>query len=333
MADNTTSTTGLTNQFQTFFDKKLLDYAVQALKLDQFANKASLPKNAGAKSIRFFRYGEAKTDNVMTLSEGSAIGNSDHRVLEMENVDATLAQYGEVIRVTDLMSATDLLNTLKQASVTAGQDAALKCDTVVRDVLVNSGDSDESDSRTKRYAGSSNSTWANLAADSSSSANLAATELLDACTNLKINRAPMINGGYVAIMPPQVSRDLMNDSDWLEAHKYSDVNGLYKGEAGSIHGVRVVEATNPYREDASGAKGTHAAAGEIYSTIITGGDAYGVPALAGDSPMSPKIVVTDTPDKSDPLNQLTTIGFKLFYTSVALNSNWFVVFRSKSAYA
>jgi hypothetical protein len=34
MADNTTSTTGLTNQFQTFFDKKLLDYAVQALKLD-----------------------------------------------------------------------------------------------------------------------------------------------------------------------------------------------------------------------------------------------------------------------------------------------------------
>ena len=137
----------------------------------------------------------------------------------------------------------------------------------------------------------------------------------------------------MAIMPPQVSRDLMNDSDWLEAHKYSDVNGLYKGEAGSIHGVRVVEATNPYREDESGAKGTHAAAGEIYSTIITGGDAYGVPALAGDSPMSPKIVVTDTPDKSDPLNQLTTIGFKLFYTSVALNSNWFVVFRSKSAYA
>ena len=80
MADNTTSTTGLTNQFQTFFDKKLLDYAVESLKLDQFANKATLPKNAGSKAIRFFRYGVPKTDKVMTLSEGTAIGSSDHRV-------------------------------------------------------------------------------------------------------------------------------------------------------------------------------------------------------------------------------------------------------------
>ena len=126
----------------------------------------------------------------------------------------------------------------------------------------------------------------------------------------------------------------MNDDDWLEAHKYSDVKPLYKGEAGSLHGVRIVEATNPHREDGdSGAKGTFAAAGNIFSTIITGANSYGVPALAGDSPMSPKIVVADTPDKSDPLNQLTTIGFKLFYVAKALNTNWFIVHRSKSAYA
>tara|TARA_R100000808_G_scaffold5508_1_gene16710 strand:- start:2007 stop:3008 length:1002 start_codon:yes stop_codon:yes gene_type:complete len=333
MANNSTTTSGLSNQFQTFFNKKLLDYAVQALKLDQFAVKASLPKNAGAKSVRFFRYGEPNTTNVYALTEGTAISSSNYRTLELENVDATLSQYGEVIGVTDLMSATDLLQTLKQASMTAGQDAALKCDTVARDELVNSGDSDESDSRTKRYSGSSNSTWANLAADTGATANFTAVDLLDACTNLKVNRAPMIGGSYVAIMPPQVSRDLMNDDDWLEAHKYSDVKGLYKGEAGSIHGVRIVEASNPYREDASGAKGTHAADGEIYSTIITGSDSYGVPALEGDSPMSPRIVIADTPDKSDPLNQLTTLGFKVFYTAKTLNSNWFVVHRSKSAYA
>jgi len=332
MANNTTTTSGLTDQFQTFFDKKLLDYAVQALKLDQFASKATLPKNAGSKVIRFFQYGEpttTATGAMATLTEG--VAPSNYRVLEMTTVDATLVHLGEVIGVSDLMSATDLLGTLKQATVTAGQDAALKADTLIRDELVNNGDTDESDSRTKRWSGAS-TTSAELDADGTDAADFAAVDLLDGCTNLKINRAPMIDGGYVAVMAPEVSRDLMNDDDWLEAHKYSDVKPLYKGEAGSIHGVRVVEATNPYKE-ASGAKGVYAAAGTVFSTIITGANSYGVPSLAGDSPMSPKIVIADTPDKSDPLNQLTTIGFKLFYCAKALNTNWFIVHRSKSAYA
>ena len=337
MANNTTSTSGLTDHFQPVINKKLLDYAVQALKLDQFADKATLPKNAGSKVIRFFQYGEPSAANVLAMTEGDASAGpaaaANYRVLEMTTVDATLTQLGEVIGVTDLMSATDLLGTMKQATVTAGQDAALKADTLIRDELVTST-SGESDSRTKRYSGSANTTWAELAADSAVTANFTAVDLLDGCTNLKINRAPQIDGGYVAVVPPEVSRDLMNDDDWLEAHKYSDVKPLYKGEAGSLHGVRIVEATNSHREaGASGAKGTFAAAGNIFSTIITGANSYGVPALAGDSPMSPKIVVADTPDKSDPLNQLTTIGFKLFYVAKALNTNWFIIHRSKSAYA
>jgi N4-gp56 family major capsid protein len=264
------------------------------------------------------------------LTEG--VAPTDYRVLEMTTVDATLAHLGEVIGVTDLMSATDLLGTLKQATVTAGQDAALKADTLIRDELVNdAAGTSESDSRTKRWSGAS-TTSVELDADDTTAADFAAVDLLDGCTNLKINRAPQIDGGYVAVMAPEVSRDLMNDNDWLEAHKYSDVKPLYKGEAGSIHGVRVVEATNAYKE-AAGAKGTHTASGTVFSTIITGANSYGVPSLAGDSPMSPKIVIADTPDKSDPLNQLTTIGFKLFYCAKALNTNWFIIHRSKSAYA
>ena len=163
---------------------------------------------------------------------------------------------------------------------------------------------------------------------------IAATDLLDSVTNLKINRAPQIGGHYVMIAAPQVTRDLMNNTDWLEAHKYSAVQGLFKGEVGAFHGVKVIEDTNPYVEDADAAKGAHVTSGgEIYSSFVMGGDAFGVPALAGDSPKSPSVLITDTADKSDPLNQTTTIGWKAYYTAKVLNSNWFVVLRSRSAYS
>ena len=320
------STSGISDQFQTHFSKKLLDYAVQALKLDQFANKAGLPKNTGSKAIRFFRYGEPSTTDVAALTEGTAIASSAYRQLSLSTVDVTLAQYGEVIGVSDLLSATDLLGTLKQASKTGGEDAALKCDTLIRDELVENGSTERF---SRQSDGTANSSFSDLGTNSGV---MKAIDLLDAVTNLKVNRAPQIDGSYVAVMAPQASRDLMNDTDWLEAHKYSDVKDLYKGEAGSIHGVRVVEATNPYRE-AVGTEDTHSSSGTIFSTIVTGDNAYGVPALEGDSPMSPKIMVTDTADKSDPLNQMTTIGWKLFYAAKILNGNFVLNLRSTSNYA
>jgi len=329
----TTNPSSIADQYQTYFSKQLLDYAVQALRKAEFAQTAPLPRNAGAKTIRFFRFGEPSTASVQTLTEGTAISSSNYRELTLENVEATLAQIGQVIAVTDILNATSLLNIMSQAVRTNGEDAALKCDTIIRDELVNNGDTDESDSRTKRYSGGA-ANWAALAALSDANGKIAATDLLDSVTNLKINRAPQIGGHYVMIAAPHVTRDLMNNTDWLEAHKYSAVQGLFKGEVGAFHGVKVIEDTNPYVEDADAAKGAHVTSGgEIYSSFVMGGDAFGVPALAGDSPKSPSVLITDTADKSDPLNQTTTIGWKAYYTAKVLNENWFVVLRSRSAYS
>ena len=331
----TTNPSSIADQYQTYFSKQLLDYAVQALRKAEFAQTTPLPRNSGSKSIRFFRFGEPSTASVQTLTEGTAISSSNYRELTLENVEATLVQIGQVIAVTDILNATSLLNIMSQAVKTNGEDAALKCDTLIRDELVVTGDTDESDSRTKRYSGGA-ADWDALAALSDANGKIAATDLLDSVTNLKVNRAPQIGGHYVMIAAPQVTRDLMNNTDWLEAHKYSAVQGLFKGEVGAFHGVKVIEDTNPFIEDAADVKGTYDASpsgGGIYSSFVMGGDAFGVPALAGDSPKSPSVLITDTADKSDPLNQTTTIGWKAYYCAKVLNANWFVVLRSRSAYA
>ncbi len=59
MALNTT--TSLSDQYQNYFSKKLLTYAVQALVLDQFAQKTPLPAKSGHKAISMFRFDAPST--------------------------------------------------------------------------------------------------------------------------------------------------------------------------------------------------------------------------------------------------------------------------------
>ncbi len=160
---------------------------------------------------------------------------------------------------------------------------------------------------------------------------MGAAAVLDSMTRLKRNRAPMINGGYVLATDPRVSRDLMRDADWLNASNYGNKGTpFYKGEVGSIYGCRVVTQTNSFVSKGSATDtdefinttspngGGTAATKDIIASFFLGNEAFGIPALAGDDPLSPKIVITDTPDKSDPLNQLVTVGVKLFFATLRL---------------
>ncbi len=328
-----TTTTTHTVELQKYFSKDLLSQTVQSLRLAEFGKKAPLPTKAGQNSIRWFRYGNPSSAGVATLTEGTVITAT--RTLALTNVDATLVHYGQVVQITDELQAVEFFNSMEQASTTNAQDAALHADEICRAQLITG--------TTKRYSkgGSTAATFAGLQGATAAEGAFKAIDALDGVTQLKINRAPMIGGGYVAVAPPQVTRDLMYDSAWLAAKQYSDVKDLYKGEVGSFHGLRFVEATNPWVEDETEgtyddtytASGTNAAGGLIYATFMLGGEAFGVPELNGESPYSPKVYITNGADKADPLNQLTNVGFKTWWAAKILNNSFFVVHRSKSAFA
>ena len=98
----TTSTT-LTNQFQNYFSKELLSIVQQETILDQFAMKAPIPKNNGNKAISMFRFGAPSISGVQSLSEGTAIASANYRALALNKLDKSLAQYGQVIGLTDIL--------------------------------------------------------------------------------------------------------------------------------------------------------------------------------------------------------------------------------------
>jgi N4-gp56 family major capsid protein len=257
--------TGIQASLQTYFDKKLLEQTLKTIVLDQFAYKSPLPSKIGSKDVKFFRYPESSTSDVDTLTEGSIPATSAYKQLSLETVSVTLAQYGQIVGITDLLSAVELFNHMEQATVQNGQDAALKVDELLRNTL---GDST---SLQLRYAGAATS-YATVGGTDDA---LTALDILDASTNLRVNNARTSNGYFTAVMAPEVARDLMNDDDWLEASKYGDVDQLYRGEAGRYMGVRVVTTTNPYRQLVTSGQHTYNAAGTVYSTFVVGDQAYG----------------------------------------------------------
>lgn len=327
----TVTTTSISNTYQRYFSKKLLKTAVQKLVLNQFATQKELPRNKGAKTMAFFRRVAASSANVQTLTEGTPI--STFTDVTYAKIDADLVQYGEAIKITDIVSYTELFDALNDGIDLMGEDCALKADDITRNELVING------TQTRFAQGLAD--FAALQAATTAAGSVIAEDFLGAVTALKIKRARKFGGYYVAILPPQMSHDLQQDADWLDASKYGATEQLFNGELGRLWGCRFVEGTNPFRESTT--QGTFDAAGGIYSTIITGQEAYGVPKLSGtpagqtisdEGVVSnrPQIIINDKPDKSDPLNQFITAGWKAFYCAKNLNTDWFTVLRSKTTF-
>jgi N4-gp56 family major capsid protein len=357
MAGVTLSTT-LSAQYRAYFSKQLLTYPEQLTILDQFATKAPIPKNGGNKSISMFRFGAPSIADVTALTEGTVPAASTSHQLALTAITKSLAQYGHRVTVTDIMTATELFNSTKQAVKVTGQNLALWCDSVVRNVAAGSnltasngsigsalegaGTLDNSDTLIEVYGNpAATQTYSGLNSDTTTS-KATASVLLDLMTKLKRNRAPeMEGGGYVFITDPRVARDIMRDTDWLEAAKYSDVKKLYRGEVGSLYGIRVVEQTNSFVSLGSATaadRGIYAVSGggglgtgkDIITSFALGSEAWGVPQLSGGNPFSPEINILDKADKSDPHNQNKIIAASAYFTALRLNPNYYIVYRSKT---
>ena len=324
-----TTTTGITDSIQIYLNKKLLEQTLQNIVLDQCAYQSPLPAKVGSKSVKFFRYPTPSTANVDALTEGdiTSIASGAYKQLTLTTVDCTLAERGQVVGISSLLSAVELFNHMEQATVQNGQDCALYVDSELRDLL-GEGTTGTGTTLQLRYAGAATGYSTVTGTDDA----MTALDILDASTNLRVNNARTSNGYFTAIMAPEVARDLMNDDDWLEASRYGEVAQIYRGEVGRYCGVRVVTSTNPWRTDGS-AQTTYDSSGSVYSTFVVGDQAYGGVDLASMSAYAPKMVIAQGADKSDPLAMLTTVGFKIYYGTCIINDQHAVNIYSTTNYS
>lgn len=336
MADTTISTSNggggsaaggdISHAMQEYFSRELLATIEKTVVLDQFAMKAPLPERAGGTTIRFFRYEAGDAGHVDTLTEGST---PQTKALQLEYVEKGLTQYGQILSISDIADATALFNNIEQATLRIGRDSALKLDSVIRTELFSNDAGIPAGNNI--YSGSPTSYSSSITAAD-------ASDWLDAATALKIQAATPIDGGFVAVVGPQQARDLLADSEWQEAHHYAEPQARLRGEIGRMHGVRFVETTEPFIFDNDGSTDTQytyddSTSTKGYGSVVVGAQAYGVPALASQSPYSPSVYIVTGADKNDPLNQRILVGFKSFFAAKNIQPKHIARVYSKTGYS
>ena len=301
-AENTNVTTqsSLSDEMKVFYSDYLIDNAVPKLVHDQFGQKHPIPKNGG-KTIEFRKY--SPLPKLLTpLTEGVT---PDGQSLTVSTVEATVAQYGGYITLSDMLLMTAIDNNMVQATKLLGAQAGASLDTITREVL-NGGTN-------VVYAGGVDSRGA-------LSANLTVDDIKKAVRALKNQNAEKIGDSFVAIIHPDVTYDLTNDPTWQSVKDY-DPKDWYEGEIGKIAGVRFVETTEAKIFD-----------GGVYSTLILGDNAYGVTEIEGGG-LEHIVKQLGSAGTSDALNQRATVGWKATKVAERLVEQFMVRIESKSTFA
>ena len=300
MNTQTTGASSLSPEMKIFYSDYLIDNAIPKLVHDQFGQKHPIPKNGG-KTIEFRKY--SPLPKLLTpLTEGVT---PDGQTLTVTKLEATVAQYGGYITLSDVLLLTAIDNNLVQATKLLGNQAGATLDTITREVL-NGGTN-------VIYAGG-------VASRNALADNLTVEDIKKAARALKTQNAEKIGDSFVAIIHPDVAYDLTNDPKW-EAVKTYDPKDWYEGEIGRIGGVRFVETTEAKIFD-----------GGVYSTLVLADNAYGVTEIEGGG-LEHITKQLGSAGTADPLNQRATVGWKAIKVAERLVEQFMVRIESKCTFA
>lgn len=224
---------GLSPEMKTYYSDYLIDNAEPALVHDRFAQKHAIPTGNG-KSVQFRKY-----DPLPKLTQPIAEGiTPTGQTINMGIVNATVAQYGGYVELTDLLLMTAIDNNLCMATKLLGSQAGRTLDTISREVLVGGTN--------VQYAEGSVSSRSQLVGGNDNREDnhyLTVDAVRKAVRFLKNQNAEKIDGAFVAIIHPDCAYDLMSDPNWKYPHQYADPSAIFEGEIGRIEGVRFIEST------------------------------------------------------------------------------------------
>lgn len=291
------TTTGLSNEVMTYYEAKFLERAKHSLVHQEGAQKSRHGKNQG-KTIRFNRYSPLSTATT-PLTEGS---NPAEASLSSSTVDVTLQEYGNVVKISKLLSLTSIDRDGQEKVELMGQNMGETLDELARDELYTGA--------TVQLAGGKAALSGVAASDTFSAA-----EIKKAVRTLEVNKAMKYpDGFFMGKVGPYTKYDLISDSVWVNAKTYSDVKDLYNGEIGELYGVRFLLTTNQKTESSTTT---------VYSNFIHGANAFGVYDLEGDTPKL-YIKVPGKQDTSNPTDRYSTIGWAGAFAAKVLIADWVI---------
>jgi N4-gp56 family major capsid protein len=311
---------------QAFYDRNLLSRAQPNDVHGRFGQKRPIAMRSG-NQIKFRRYSQLAAATT-ALTEGVTPAGSS---LAVTDVTSTLAQYGDFITLSDLVSMVNQDPVVTEATDVLGDQAGTTIDLTRRDVLV---------------AGS-NAAMASGVANRLALVNkLTGPDLDKAIRFLKNQNAKFMKEGigasdgvgtgairkaYIGIVHPDVEFDLESITGFRAVSDYSSQQGVIEDEIGSYKNIRFVTSTNAkvWADGTTvltaGYKGV--TKNDVYATLIIAAESYGVSPLAGQA-MQTYVKALGSAGSADPLEQRSTVGWKATTVTTILNQAWLIRIES-----
>jgi N4-gp56 family major capsid protein len=311
----------ITPRTAAFAERELLKRALPHLVIEKFGQAKPIPTKS-SKTIKFRRY-----DNLALATTALTEGvTPSSKQLSATDVTATLAQYGDLVTITDVVQDTHEDPVLQESVEILGEQAAQTIETLRFNVL---------------KAGSS-VRYNNGSARSSVNTAITLEQQRKVTRDLKRQNARPISKivrstpsygtqavapSFIALVHPDMESDIRTMTGFTPTEKYGQLTP-YDSEIGKVEDVRYLTSTvfTPWT-DAGGAKGTMISttgtSADVYPVLFLARDAYGLIPLKGRSSITPS-VVNPSPSESDPLGQRGHIGWKSYSATVILNDAYMV---------
>lgn len=300
MALQTTGSAGLSDEMKTFYDRVLLERTTPELRHLSFAQQRNIPRRNG-KTVEFRRFSSLAVATT-PLTEGTPPTLKD---LTVTAITATIAQYGDAVGFSDLVSTTTIDPILTETTEILSDQAAETIDEVFRDIIVAGTSVLYADTATSRIT---------VAAGML----LTPAEVRLAVLQLKINRAKKINGDFQVILHPRAAHDLMESQEWRDANQYAGSRRIFDGSLGRLYGCTFWETDKAKVYAAGGASGI-----DVYATLFIGKNAFGVVNLAGHN-LRTYYKPLGSAGTADPIDQQQSMGWKVGFTGKILNDLFMV---------
>lgn len=296
---------------QKYYDRVMLERALPRLVWASLGQAKSLPTKTG-KTVQWRRF--ESLDVAGTLVEGQTPDLTPYTVTPVE---ATVAQYGAVVGVTDMVDATKPDAHLTELGEILGEQMGNTLDQFVRD----------------QVAGAFTDDWYTNAATTITSTPANPTDdfdeahLISLVEKMREKDAPMwtrvilpgpginsypVQPAYMGVCSPKQRTEIESFTDYIPAEAYAKQQQIMPGEFGASHGVRWLETTNHAIYD-SGAT--------YHRLVILSPNAYGVVKLDGQSGNS---YFTDFGSGNDYLHQQAHLGWKGAWAAKVLNDDFAV---------
>lgn len=259
MANQTTTTGSL--WLPAYWNKVFLEECRNAQVFYDLGDKSTAPNNLGT-TVHWL----TMADLTASAALSESFDPTEHS-LSAGDKSATLAEYGGVVKISTFLQKTAISGTVENIVERLGDNAGVTLDTVIRDGVFSAA-------ATVRYGLSA---VVRTSIDTNTGNDFGVATIRKAVNIFhKAKIKPKEGGDYVAVAHPDVIYDLQGDSNWTNAHTYTEkgIDSLYNGETGKLYGVRFIQNNLALCMDASGSAST-----DIYQTYFVGNQAFGVSEL------------------------------------------------------